>query len=196
MAQETGIDDIQGNELQDNGIVSHAFIARGIKDTQSAFRFVKQLPYRRNGDKAALCVVLDEGCGTCSTKHALLYRLAQEQQLKGFELFMGIFRMNGDYAPKLRTVLEEHGLPYIPEAHCYLKYNGAILDCTNERSSAADFLSQLVTETGITPEQTGDFKVAFQKQYMQRCIETEPAFQHITIEELWAAREVCISLLG
>jgi len=196
MAQETGIEDIKDNELQDNGIVSAAFIARGIKDTQSAFRFVKQLPYRRNGDKAALCVVLGEGCGTCSTKHALLYRLTQEQQLEGFELFIGVFRMNGDYAPKLRTVQEEYGLPYIPEAHCYLKYNGAILDCTNERSSAADFLPQLVTEMKIAPEQAGDFKVAFQKQYMQRCIETETAFQHITIDELWAAREACIRLLG
>lgn len=194
--QEICIEQLPEHMLQDTGIISRAFRRLGIDTIQAAFRFVKQLPYRRNGDKAAVCVVLDEGCGTCSTKHALLYRLAQEQSLQGFALYTGIFRMNGRYARRLGPLLEQHSLPYVPEAHCYLKYNGAILDCTNAHSSAADFLPELIREITITPEQTTDFKIAFHKQYIQECVRREPAFMHITATELWAVREACIGLLG
>jgi hypothetical protein len=196
MFQEIGIGQLPDVQLSDNGIVSRAFMLRNLNTLQAAFRFVKQLPYRRNGDKAAICVVLDEGCGTCSTRHALLYRLVQEQGLPGFELFTGIFRMNGAYAHRLAPLLEQHNLPYVPEAHCYLKYNGAALDCTSAHSSAADFLPQLIKEVAITPEQTTGFKVALHRQYIQECVAADPAFRHMTAEALWTVREACIALLS
>lgn len=196
MIQEIGIGSIPGCVLQNSGIVSQAFTDRKINTLQSAFRFVKQLPYRRNGDKAAVCAVLTEGCGTCSTKHALLYRLAAEQCIRGMQLFIGVFKMTGDYAERLRPLLESNNLPYIPEAHCYLKYKSQAVDCTNAKSAAADFLPGLVTEIQITPEQTGDFKVEFHKKQMAACIRKIPAFGRLSVDTLWQIREECIRLLS
>jgi hypothetical protein len=62
------------------GDSSIAFIHAGIPDYRSAAEFVSRLPYGRNTVTDPL-VVLIEGRGTCSTKHALLYRLAVELKL-------------------------------------------------------------------------------------------------------------------
>ena len=45
----------------------------------SAVTYIRRLPYGRNTDRSDILRVLREGKGTCSTKHALLACLAQEQ---------------------------------------------------------------------------------------------------------------------
>lgn len=54
------------------------FAALGIHDYRAAARHVRSLPYGRNSDRSDWLLVLDEGRGACSTKHALLAELARE----------------------------------------------------------------------------------------------------------------------
>ena len=48
------------------------FAALGLGDYREAARHVRNLPYGRNSDRSEWRLVLEEGRGTCSTKHDLL----------------------------------------------------------------------------------------------------------------------------
>ncbi len=56
--------------LQPAGQIVADFIARGITDFRAAGRYLHHLPYGRNADRSDFRLVLPEGRGTCSTKHA------------------------------------------------------------------------------------------------------------------------------
>jgi hypothetical protein len=68
--------------LKPDGDISVAFIESGNLNYQAAARYVCRLPYGRNSLVRDPLVVMREGRGTCSTKHALLRRLAMEQDLE------------------------------------------------------------------------------------------------------------------
>ena len=50
------------------------FAALGIRDYRGAAQHARSLPYGRNSDRSDWRLVLNEGRGTRSTKHALLAR--------------------------------------------------------------------------------------------------------------------------
>src|SRR5215472_5023270 len=116
-------------QLRGSGPTTSAFIERGVSTFRDAARFVAALPYGRNSNRSDQLMVLLENKGTCSTKHALLARLAQEQNLP-IALCIGIYEMDGRNTPGVGAVLEEHGLTSIPEAHCYLKRGSKRFDVT------------------------------------------------------------------
>ena len=107
------------------------FAAMGISDYVEAARHVRSLPYGRNADRSDWRLVLEEGRGTCSTKHALLAELARENGLP-VSLMLGVYEMDGANTPGVGAVLEHHGLPFVPEAHCYLAHDGRRVDLTRE----------------------------------------------------------------
>ena len=76
------------------GIISDQFLQRGVNTYKAAAAYAGRLPYARNANKNDLVTVFSDNCGTCSTKHALLKQLAQEQGFSGLKLMVGIFKMN------------------------------------------------------------------------------------------------------
>ena len=98
--------------------ISAAFLARNIYTFQQAAAFIQQLPYRRNSNKNDLLTVFTDNCGTCSTKHAVLKMLADENNFETFELVIGLFRMNAVNTSPVAETLHSNHLDYIPEAHC------------------------------------------------------------------------------
>ena len=93
-----------------NGICSNAFKKLQIFKVTNACKFVSLLPYRRNVDKTDPLAVLVEAHGTCSTKHDLLKRLADEQNQTKITLQLGIFEMNENNTPVLIPLLKENQL--------------------------------------------------------------------------------------
>jgi hypothetical protein len=67
--------------LKAMGPLSADIVARGANDLRAAGRYLQTLPYGRTADRADFRTVLREGKGTCSTKHALLASIADEQHL-------------------------------------------------------------------------------------------------------------------
>lgn len=98
-----------------NGIVSRSFNNLAINSFAEACKWVDNLDYRRNNDKNNKFVLFEELCGTCSKKHALLKRLADESGSNYLKLILGIFKMNSDNTPKIKDVLAKYDLKYIPE---------------------------------------------------------------------------------
>lgn len=179
---------------KNKGPVSDHFLSEGIHDFQQAAGFVRQLPYRRNTDKTDILILFREACGTCSTKHATLRLLAAEQGVDKVVLYMGIFRMNRMNTPLVTPVLDQYNLPYMPEAHNYLKIEDIILDCTCSDAAALDFEPELMEELIIEPEQIGFFKVQYHKAFIQKW--QEQAALPYSPEALWEIREACIAALS
>lgn len=178
--------------IQSGREISNQFLQRGISTFEEACNYVKTIPYGRNTDKLDIYCVLNENKGTCSTKHTLLKRLADENGQPDIELVMGIFRMNAQNTPQTMKVLSEYSLQYIPEAHNYLKHNGSVIDCTTTKT--LDFQPDLLEESIIEPEQITNYKVAYHKQFLSEWLKTvEVPYK---LDEIWAIREKCIAALG
>ena len=171
--------------------ISRAFLAEGARTIGDAMRLVSALPYRRNSNRRNPTIVLEELCGTCSTKHALLYRLIEEQSVAGFRLMLGIFKMNGSNTPQIGEMLFEHGLEYLPEAHCYLRYGNQLVDCT--RTAKMSFENELLTETEIGAFAIPEVKIEIHRRFLEEWILRKEL--RLTSAQVWEIRERCISLL-
>jgi ribosomal protein S30 len=182
-------------DIKPVGTISRQFLAHNISTFNDATKFVRQLAYGRNENKADLTTVFTDNCGTCSTKHALLKQLADENNFVDFKLFTGLFRMNSSNTPKISATLKRHKLDYIPEAHNYLKYGNQILDFTNKTSKPADFENELIEETEIRTDQIADFKINYHKQYLTNWLNKQKTL-NLTLDELWKIREQCITDLS
>ena len=147
--------------------ISREFQKREIHDFESAANYVRHLPYRRNGDKQNIATVFIDGCGTCSSKHALLKQLAIENDQHDLKLMIGLFKMNQVNTPEISSTLQQQQLEYIPEAHCYLKFKQSILDFTKQNSKPSDFINDIIEEIEILPDQITDFKINYHKAYLR-----------------------------
>ncbi len=175
--------------------ISQLFKQNNCYDFYSASELIRNFPYRRNLNKDKLATVFSDNCGTCSTKHAVLKILAEENHQTDFKLILGIFRMNGNNTPKIKSVLEAYNLDYFPEAHNYLKFNNQILDFTKRNSSEQDFIDNLLEETEIQAHQINHFKIEFHKNYLRKWLSENPQILY-SLDELWQIREKCIKALS
>jgi hypothetical protein len=179
--------------LRPAGDVSAAFVQAGVLDYRAAARHVSRLPYGRNLFPASPLAVVREGRGTCSTKHALLRRVAIEQELE-VALVVGIYEMNAENTPGVGSVLERYGLTSLPEAHCYLRYRGKRVDVTHESGTGRELV--FLSEQDIAPEQIGEYKVALHRQFLQRWMIERDVAGGRDLNELWRIREECIAALS
>ncbi|GAA0458311.1 hypothetical protein GCM10008935_11770 [Alkalibacillus silvisoli] len=67
-------------KIDSMGKVSREVLDLGLQDFHQVVKFVHELPYGRTTDRSDYHLVLREGKGTCSTKHALLSALCIEQK--------------------------------------------------------------------------------------------------------------------
>jgi len=155
---------------------------------------VRNLPYRRNSDKDDPYCVLSGGGGTCSTKHALLKRLADENGISDVRLMLGIFMMDRQNTPKITAVLNKYKLNEMPEAHNYLRWKDQVLDFTSKNSVPEDFISRLVQEIEIQPDQIMDFKIKYHQNFLRQYLDKNPSVPY-PLEEFWRIREECIAAL-
>ena len=182
--------------LKPDGDVSAAFLQAGALDYRAAARFVSLLRYGRNTDPTDPLIVMRERSGTCSTKHALLRRLAVEQGMN-VALVVGIYGMHERNTPGIGRVLNRHGLVILPEAHCYLRFRGKRIDITRPINAvSAEPISHLLQEKDIAPEQIGDYKTALHREFLRQWIAEAGGRNGRSVDELWRIREECIEALS
>lgn len=174
-----------------DGPVSVSFRQKEIFCFEDAATYIRALPYKRNANKYDLCTVLSDGYGTCSTKHALLRLLAAENGWPDFRLMLCIFKMNAVNTPTVAGTLQKYHLPYMPEAHCYLRIHDAIWDGTTVGARAENFMPELLLEQEIEPAQITDFKVSFHKDFLQQWLAAHTELPY-TLHKLFRIREQCI----
>ena len=79
------------NRLTSDGEISRLARSHGLGTFADAVQHVRSIPYGRISDRSDYRLVLREGRGTCSMKHALLAALAQENGL-AVSLTLGVTR--------------------------------------------------------------------------------------------------------
>lgn len=168
--------------------------AKGISDWNAMVQYIRRLPYGRNENRYDPSLVLTEERGTCSSKHALLKSIANLNGIPHVKLITGIYKMNEQNTPKIGSILQENGIAYIPEAHCYLLLNGHRIDLTTPNASFSKLEADLLQELELQPDQVGDFKVAYHKEYLQKWLPGSGLT--IGFDELWQIREQCIRNLS
>ena len=181
--------------LKPAGVISAAFIAAGATDFRAAAKYIQGLAYGRNENRSDPLAVIHEGRGTCSTKHALLRRLALEQNVN-VTLFLGIYEMNGRNTPGVGEVFTRHGLESLPEAHCYLRSGHSIVDVTRSMEPGPrEQIKEFIYEEEISPEQIGAYKVSIHRRFLKRWMEQQNIAHARTLDDLWRIREECITAL-
>ena len=183
--------------IQLSGKISKAILSTtNIRTFHEACIYISSLPYKRNSNKTNPVCVLDEKCGTCGTKHALLKSIALENNCPQIQLMMGVFYMNGQNTPAIQPILTKYNLPCLPEAHNYLKVEPeTVYDFTLAKINALNFKPYLLTEIEITPIQTKTFKIAFHKNFLAEWLTQHPEVSY-NIENLWEIREKCIRAIA
>jgi hypothetical protein len=139
-------------------------------------------------------LVITEQKGTCSSKHALLIELAEENAVTDVELIAGIFLMSPETHPQLTDFFADKPYTSLPECHCYLRFKGQRYDFTDTTNAMERIASKIVREQRIEPNQVRDWKVVIHKDYLQRWLNRQPAL-NLTLEEVWTQREAAIELL-
>ena len=181
-------------QIKDKGEISRILQEKGIFSWEEAILFLKKMPYGRNSQRENPVCVLDEGVGTCSTKHGLLKLLAEEQGWENIKLILCIFSMKSENTPKIDNILRMNKLAYIPEAHCYIQYGKEKIDVTHENANFTLIQSEILHEETIEVPQLGEYKIQFHQKYLMQWIENEAL--DFSFEEIWKIREECIYSLG
>lgn len=176
------------------GPVTQRFRAAGVSDFVGAADLVWRLPYGRITDRSQVWLVLEEGRGTCTTKHALLSELAQEQAID-VQLILGIYEMSERNTPGVGAVLDKYGLACIPEAHCFLRYQGARIDVTGV-APGAEPIERFLHEEPITIEQIGAYKIDRHRRFLGAWLVGRDGAPALSLDEAWRIREECIAALS
>ena len=178
------------------GPLTAEITARGVTDFRAAGRYLQTLPYGRTANRADFSAGLREGRGTCSTKHALLAALAQEHKL-AVVLTLGIYEMHERNTPGVGAVLARYALAFIPEAHCYLNFEGTRIDVTRSGADPTEPIARFLHEETIVPEQIGEYKVTVHRQFMRTWVNDHPGIvRGRSFEDVWRIREECIAALA
>jgi hypothetical protein len=188
------LEPLANHPLAEDGPVTRLFRTAGVEDFRGAAGYVRRLPYGRITDRSKFWLVLEEGRGTCTTKHATLAELAREQQID-VQLVLGIYEMHERNTPRVGAVLEGHGLTCIPEAHCYLRYEGQRVDVTGV-AAGAEPIDRFLHEEPITVEQIGAYKNDLHRRFLGDWIARTETLAGRSVDEVWRIREECIAALG
>ena len=177
-----------------NGKYSKLVLETGILTWFELMAWMQALPYGRNSDRNDLALVISEQCGTCSSKHALLKAIAEEQVFQEVELFMGIYLMNDKNTPGVGAILEKYNLDAIPEAHCYLSVAGEKLDLTFPQSDMNSIQPFILSEKSITYTDVFLEKIHWHQTFIQDWLKKEKHDR--SFAEIWSIREQCIQHLS
>ncbi len=165
----------------------------GIETWNELIKYVKNLPYERNSNRTDFGLVISEKKGSCSSKHALLKKVADLNKVEKVKLILGMYKMNQKNTPNIGNVLSVNSISFVPEAHCYLKIENERIDITSQQSDIRKIESEIIDEIEIEPEQVAEFKVEYHKAFLKRWI-SEGKIE-MNFDEIWEIREKCITNL-
>ena len=166
----------------------------GIETWNELIQFVKELPYGRNSNRNDFELVIIERKGSCSSKHALLKKVADLNKIRNVKLVLGIYKMHRQNTPNIGNVLLENEIEFMPEAHCYLKIENKRTDLTTNNSDFVKIERDILNELEIEPEQVAEFKVEYHKEFLKKWISENRIDREFN--EIWKIREKCIENLG
>ena len=178
--------------LPTQGPLSNVAIGQGIRTFRSLCTHLRHLPYRRPFGKT-WDAVLSEGCGTCSSKHALLKLVAEEAGLREINLLLCVFLMNENNTPAVKSQLRAGPLTAIPEMHTYCKWNDEIIDVTSLDIDVRNFRQDVQYERVVSLAELPN-KQSIHKAWLAEWLQT--FHSGVSLQQAWQQRELCILALS
>lgn len=171
-------------------------LARNLNTWEELTEYIKSLPYGSIPDRTDFSQVFTYNKGTCSSKHALLKLIAEENGFTGIEIWMCVFKMNKIDTPKIGKILDGYKLEYIPEAHCYLRENGIPKDYTGGGLSYDRKKEKglILEDFKIKAYDAGLMKAEFQKKYLISWVKNNKF--PFSAEKIILIRKECINALS
>jgi hypothetical protein len=127
--------------------------------------------------------------------HGGAMRARKGKELRDGAHVLGIYEMNERNTPGVGRVLGAYGLSCIPEAHCYLRYQGECIDVTGIPPGAAP-IDRFLHEVIIAVDQIGAYKSDLHKSFLRDWIPRTDAVRGRSLEDVWRIREECIAALS
>jgi len=185
------IDVLPNVDIHAKGTISEHFLEREIKTFCAACSWVQELPYGANSNSEDSLILFEENCGTCTTKHGAIARLAQELGLDVYKN-LGFYRFNDETVTGVDAIIQPYGLSFIPQIHCFLTYNLFRIDLTqgncngkNKTIEDYDFVVRVVPD--LTREEEKQYYVS----YLNRYFAIEPNFVAVGISTLLDLLDAC-----
>ncbi|MEL7350740.1 MAG: hypothetical protein AAF171_16210 [Cyanobacteria bacterium P01_A01_bin.116] len=173
------IDVLPDAKIERCGPVSQIFLDRGVESFRAACCAVKAMPYGSNSNSENSLILFEEGCGTCTTKHGAISRLAQELELPIYKN-LGFYRLNDTIVTGVNEIIRPHGLRFIPQIHCFLEYETYRVDLTegncNGKNQTIDDYDFVVR---VQPDITAQQEEAYYLAYLRHYFEIEPSLQTV-----------------
>ncbi len=174
----------------EDGAFSQSCHKHAIFRFKQLINHVHNLPYGRFKTEYSLNQLLDYGKGTCSTKHAFIKKVAEENAINHVVLVNCMYEMKEDNTPGVGEILNHTGLAYIPESHCYLLIEGEIHDLTFPGKSFALSEDEILAQAEISISDIGPKKKENHRAFIDAWLREEKI--NYTLAEIWDLREACI----
>lgn len=179
-------------QIHAHGRISQICLKHGLPNLKDVINHLRNLPNGRTSDKRDLAMVLIEGKGTCSAKHALLAQLATENGVSDIKLALCTYNISARIHPEAAPILKRYGLPALPEARCFIKYRGGIYNLCGRQCA---IYPDIVSEIEIAPMQTATFKKRYHRNYIENWLQIEKLNRQWSADDIWRIREECMEAL-
>ena len=185
------IDVLPNPAFAPNGIVSEQFRQLDLDTFHQACHWVKNLPYGSNSSNDDSFIIFAEKKATCTNKHGIIYRLAEELNLE-IHKNLGFYRLDDAIVTGVNAIIEPYGLSFIPQIHCFLKYQNYRVDLTegncngkNKTIEDYDFVVR------VKPDLTHQKHEAYYLEYLKKYFLIEPKLKELSENKILELLEEC-----
>ncbi len=177
--------------IASEGIFSDQFLKIGIESFHDACQWVNDLPYDYNSNMVDSMLIFTEKKGVCLTKHRAIARLAEELNLPIYKN-IGFFRLNNEIYSDIDILLSKYGLEYIPQFHCFLKYNDRYVDLTEGNCTGKNkIIDEFDFIVPVSAEISMDEMIILYMQYIEKYYDFEPRFKTVGMDKILTALSEC-----
>jgi hypothetical protein len=186
------IDDLPDAPLAIAGLIGARFRAEGPATFREACAWVRARPYGANTGRQP-DVLFVEQVGTCRSKHSLIALLARELDLP-VDQYVGAYRLDESIVEGAGALLAPHGLAYVPQLHCVLKYRDRFVDLTagNCHGKKQD-ITEMDAYFRVSPSASEAEHRALYALCVRYYQQTDPLFPWHSVDALRRVARACLA---
>lgn len=188
-------DNLPDKEITAKGMMSEKFLELGIRTLKEACMYVHKIPYGYNSDKDNEMILFIENKGSCTTKHGVIAKLAEELAIP-LHKKVGIYKLTEEITAGAEQIMEKYQVPFIPMVHCFLEYKEYWFDLTEGNNNGKKKpIDEFIHEEKVIPFISRKDEYLLFRKVLNEKIMKMPEIQGIDKRTLLKAREEGIKLL-
>jgi hypothetical protein len=189
------LDKLPDKEIISAGKISEKFLQLKIHSFKEACLYVHNLPYGYNSDKDDELILFKENKGSCTTKHGVIAKLAEELEIPLYKK-VGIYKLTEEITEGAERIMEKYAVPFIPMIHCFLVFEDYRFDLTEGNNNGKKTsIEEFIHDEKVIPFISRKDEYMLFRKVLEDKIMSMPEIQGIEKRSLLKAREEGINLL-